>query len=500
MTPAKEKAPRANVGPANNAGENIPTVADHATQSEQALLGAILQEPATVLPVVEAVGLTAASFSDDFCVRAMEAIFSLRANDVAVDLVTVSEKMPGDARVNALDLGDCVDLCPTPAHAEHYARQVAEAERRRRLSEAARMAVEQLAKGGAVDVVAAQLRAASEAAEGAEIQNGGLPGIEAALDFLAEPIPEPPQIVRGVFRVGQVGMIASTAKAGKTWLMQHLALAVPNGLPWLKWQTTPGRVLYVDPELPAYDGQTRLVTVANAMGLDSIPEGLDLWRVKGESLTIGEMIPKIQRRQDQAGAPYALILLDSLYCLNGGRDENDNAEQAKTMQEFYALTAKTGAAVLVTHHFSKGNKSKTDHLDRASGAGVFTRAPDVFMTLTPHREPDCYSVETTCRSFPRPEPFVARWAFPLWKLADDLDPNCLKRHGEGRVARFTPQQMVDLLPSDGLTYVDWLAEAKTKLGCSKSTFNKLLTKIKAGKLVFFGFGKYIPERDSGDGE
>ena len=32
MTPAKEKAPRANVGPANNARGNIPTVADHATR------------------------------------------------------------------------------------------------------------------------------------------------------------------------------------------------------------------------------------------------------------------------------------------------------------------------------------------------------------------------------------------------------------------------------------------------------------------------------------
>ena len=137
-----------------------------ATQSERALLGAILQEPDAVLPIVEAAGLTAASFTDAVCVRALEAVARLRAGRSVVDLVTVAEAMDGEDGTNIVELGDCVALCPTVAHASYYVEQVREAERRRRLSAAARMATDALAKGGAVDVVAGQLKAATEAVGG----------------------------------------------------------------------------------------------------------------------------------------------------------------------------------------------------------------------------------------------------------------------------------------------------------------------------------------------
>ncbi len=456
--------------------------------AESVLIGALLQEHDPVFSVCQAHGITEASFTIERCARAWRTMERMRAERKPIELMSVASNYGDNACDAMIELEPMFKDCVTTAHATYYAQEVRNAERRRELHTAARMAVEQLDKGGAVEVVAANLREAGEAVAG----GAGGARIVAAQDFMAEPIPEPPQVIRSVFRAGQVGMIASTAKGGKTWLMQTLALAVPNGLRWLKWQTTPGRVLYVDPELPAYDGQTRFLTVADALGLDCIPDGLDLWRVKGETISIRDMIPKILLRQKQVGKPYSLILLDSLYCLNGGRDENDNTEQAKTMQELYALTAQTGAAVLVTHHFSKGNKAKTDHLDRASGAGVFTRAPDVFMTLTPHKEPDCYSVETTCRSFARPDPFVIRWTFPLWSLADELDPDHLKRPGAGRGPQFTPQQIVDLLPADGLSHADWWAKAKAQVKCGKTTFNNLLAKARADKLVMECFGKYLP--------
>lgn len=85
-----------------------------------------------------------------------------------------------------------------------------------------------------------------EAAE----QIGKPSGIITAEDLLSTNTPEPAQIIRGVLRAGQVGLIAAPPKAGKTWLLQNLALAVSTGGMWLAWRTTPGRVLLVDPELP----------------------------------------------------------------------------------------------------------------------------------------------------------------------------------------------------------------------------------------------------------
>lgn len=316
-------------------------------------------------------------------------------------------------------------------------------------------------------------------------------GIVSLKDFMAEPVPEPPQVIRDVLRAGQIAVGASSSKGGKTWLMQSLGLAVATGKSWLAWKTTPGRVLFIDPELCHYDGQRRMMKLMEAMGLKGPPEGFDFWRVKGKNLTIADVQRHVLKRMKETGVSYTLIIVDSVYCFGGGRDENSNSEQAETMQELYTLSELSGAAVFITHHFSKGNKSQTDHLDRASGAGVFARAPDVFMTLTPHQEPDCYTVETTCRSFARPEPFVARWEYPLWKIDEALDPDSLKRPGSGRGTQFTPDQIMDLLPADGLPHHEWLAKANKELGISKATFNRLLGKAKAKGLAVCGFGRYV---------
>lgn len=463
-----------------------------ATQSERALLGAILVEPDAVLPIVEAAGLTARSFSEPVCIRALEAVARLRSGRAVVDLVSVAEEMDGDGGTNMVELGDCVALCPTVAHASFYAEQVREAERRRKLSDAARLAADALSKGGAVDVVAAQLRAAGEAAEG----GGPGPQIVSAVDFLAEPIPEPPQVIHNVLRAEQVGMMSAPSKAGKSWLLLMLANAVASGMSWLRWPTTQGRVLYINAELSRFDLQKRLERIAEALDLTVIPPMLDVWHMKGTRKTIGQLIPAIVERQRRAGR-YALVVPDPLYSFNGEREENSNTEMAVTMAELSELTERTGAGCWISHHFSKGGQASKSHLDRGSGAGVLARSPDTILTMTEHGEADCYSVETTCRSFAKPEPFVVRWLYPLWQIASGLDPSDLKRAKAGRGALFTPGQIVDLLPEDGegLRHKEWMEKAEEEIGVKAATFNNLLRAAKERKMVRCDFGKYL--RDPG---
>ncbi len=97
------------------------------------------------------------------------------------------------------------------------------------------------------------------------------------------------------------------------------------------------------------------------------------------------------------------------------------------MAELSELAERSGAAVWVAHHFSKETNPRRITFDRAN-AGMYARAPDVFATFTRHEEEDCFTVETTCRSFPRPEPFVVRWEYPLWRISAELDPERLKQH------------------------------------------------------------------------
>lgn len=312
-------------------------------------------------------------------------------------------------------------------------------------------------------------------------------------DFLSEPLPKPRQIIREVLGESQVGMLAASAKAGKSFALQAACLCVSIGKDWMGWATTQGDTLYINGELPPYDLQTRPKCLAEALGIGEVPGNVDVWHLRGQRKTIRALLPQLLRRQDERGKPYSLIVPDPLYYFNGDRDENDNTAQAETMGELAELAERTGAAVLVAHHFSKGNKSLAEHLDRASGAGMFARAVDTFITLTAHEEPDCYTVETTCRSFAKPRKFVVRWDYPLWRVDEELDPDRLRPHpGAGRTPRFTPEGLVDLLPGDGLNHKDWLAAAQRELKIGRSRFNELIHMAKSTGLVVSAFGLYTP--------
>lgn len=456
-----------------------------ATQSERALLGAILQEHDRIYPVVQMEGITMASFTDDDCIRAWTAIEGLRNKGKIVDLVTVAEAMGGDTEGNWLTLGEMVEACPTTVHAEHYAREVREAERRRELHTGARLALEALARGESTEEVAEFFRAAGE---GVQCVVGG-PQIVSASEFAAVERMEPIQVVHGALRAGQVGILSASSKAGKSWALLAAGFAVATGDRWFGWNTAQGRVLYINAELPDYDLESRLILLGEALGLDDLPEGLDVLHLRGRPMTIPQLLPAILRRQRDYG-PYALIMPDPLYRFGQGRDENDNAVQALTMGELGELAEKTAAAVLAAHHFSKGNQSTRDHMDRASGAGMFARAPDLIATLTSHEEMDCYTLEATCRSFAKPDPVVVRWQYPLWTVADELDPERLKR-ALGRPAKYSIDDLLDLLPPEGLTHGDWFKKAKQDIGIGKTRFNELVRMAKGEGKVVSAFGNYV---------
>ena len=56
-----------------------------------------------------------------------------------------------------------------------------------------------------------------------------------------------------------------------------------------------------------------------------------------------------------------------------------------------------------------------------------SRATDTHLVLRPHEEEGCVVMDAVVRSFPPPEPICLRWQFPVWTIADDLDPTALKR-------------------------------------------------------------------------
>lgn len=455
--------------------------------NEHALAGAILSRPAEAMAIAAAEGVSSASFTDHLCAAIYSAAASLIQAGRPADMVTILDA--ADATDHAAEAAAFVDACRTIEFATHYARAVKAEQNRRDLRSSALAAIESADSGAEVASILTNLRTSLESIE----DQSRIAPIVPATDFAAEAIPEPPQVIHDVIRAGQVGMMAASSKAGKSWALLALAMSVATGSDWMGWQTTKGRVLYINAELSKYDMQRRLKELAFALGLPGVPAGLDVWHVRGDTKTIKTIIPEIMRRQRHTGQ-YGIILPDPLYSFNGGKDENDNTAQAEVMGWLSELAERSGAAVWVAHHFSKGNKRDVDHLDRASGAGMFARAVDTFCTFTRHAEDQAYSVEVTTRSFSKPEKFAVRWEYPLWVKAPDLDPEELKKPSKsGRKSKYSAEAVAALVPVDGRTHGVLYEAYHMDSGISLRHFNNLVQKCLEEKLLVKRNEKYFTQ-------
>ena len=90
-------------------------------------------------------------------------------------------------------------------------------------------------------------------------------------------------------------------------------------------------------------------------------QSLALWNLRGHNADLSLLRPKLE--EQLAKHQFGLIILDPAYKVLGNRDENANGEIASLMNEFEALAKKTGAAIVVAHHFAKGDSSAKNAID-----------------------------------------------------------------------------------------------------------------------------------------
>jgi RecA-family ATPase len=258
----------------------------------------------------------------------------------------------------------------------------------------------------------------------------GLPKIVSAAEFMATPRSEPPQIVAGVLHQGCKMIIGGASKARKSWTLIDLAVSVGSGTPWWNFPTHQGRVLYVNFELPEFAFQQRLAAISAAKAITDF-SGIDLWNLRGYATDFAILIPKILARIKEC--LYVLIILDPVYKGLGARDENKAGDIASLCNEIEKLAVQSGAAVAFGAHYSKGNQSAKEAIDRIGGSGVFARDPDVILTMTSHEDKDAYVVDLALRALPQVEPFVVRWQGVHFQRDAAADPARLR--GPGSTAK-----------------------------------------------------------------
>ena len=268
--------------------------------------------------------------------------------------------------------------------------------------------------------------------------NGDLPHIEDSFDLCLEPDDTPPEIVKGIFHQGSKVMLSGGSKSFKTWQLLQLAVCVAAGHKWLQFPTIKGRVLYLNFST-RWSSET--ITISKALGITHERGSLEIWNLRGYAASGEEILPKIA--QMAARRKYALIVLDPLYKLLGARDENSASDMSNLMNEVEKITVKTLAAIAFGTHFSKGNQSPKDAIDRMSGSGVLARDPDAILVSTEHKETNAFSVSMILRNLPPQEDFVMRFSAPIMVVDEELDPEELKqaKHGGGRTSATEERQV-----------------------------------------------------------
>ncbi|CAM1664722.1 hypothetical protein SMIE22_08380 [Streptococcus mitis] len=209
--------------------------------------------------------------------------------------------------------------------------------------------------------------------------NDDLPDPEGLADSW-DNLPElAPELIKGVLRQGHKMLIAGPSKAGKSFALIEMSIAIAEGKKWLSWECTQGRVLYVNFELDRPSALHRFRDVYQAMGL--APQNInniDIWNLRGKTVPMDKLAPKLIRRSLKKN--YIAVIIDPIYKVLTG-DENSADQMAHFTNQFDKVATELGSSVIYCHHHSKGSQGGKKSMDRASGSGVFARDPDALVDL-----------------------------------------------------------------------------------------------------------------------
>lgn len=229
-----------------------------------------------------------------------------------------------------------------------------------------------------------------------------------------------PCLIEGVLRQGHKMLLTGPSKAGKSFSLIELCIAIAEGKEWLGFPCTMGRVMYVNLELDRASCLHRFQDVYRAKGwLPNHVSNIDVWNLRGHSVPMDKLAPKLIRRAQKKGC--IAVVVDPIYKIITG-DENDAYQMSLFCNQFDRICRELGASVIICHHHSKGFQGAKKSRDRGSGSGVFARDPDAVLDLIELEQSDeidtsngqtAWRLEGDLREFQAFEPVNIWFDYPI---------------------------------------------------------------------------------------
>ena len=356
-------------------------VPPHDEDAEVAVLGGMIQDPDQVEPVRALLGRR--DFYRPAHGHVFEAILEEHAARSTVDLLLLRGRLEETGRLEEVGgveyLSHLVVQVPSAASTEHYARVVRTHAARRSAITAGHELIRMAQEGGPlgayrarVDRVLTQI----EAAAGTPLSTG-----TAAQLRTKDLEPPAPLVGDRILAAGHLLIVVGDGGAGKSWLTLELAVRLAGaGGSWAEHAIHgPLRVLYLGAEETEATLLERLhVLEDNGLVVDG--ERFVYWCPGAESLDLQDPVDRGRLEQTIRAGGFQLVVGDPLAELRVGPEANP--EFLEMFRALRAVRARTGAAMLFTHHTSKRNEHvRAGDGDRARGGTALRNCADAFLVL-----------------------------------------------------------------------------------------------------------------------
>lgn len=246
---------------------------------------------------------------------------------------------------------------------------------------------------------------------------------------IAANLPElAPELIQGVLRQGHKMLVQARSKAGKSFSLIELSIAISEGRQWLNLQCKQGQVLYINLEIDRPSFLHRIDRVRKALGIEKLTQGnLQILNLRGKSITLEQLVDMLE--DYTKGQNIRAVIVDPIYKLIEG-DENSAEAIRAFARHLDRIADTTGASIIYVHHHSKGAQGQKSSIDRSSGSGVFARDADAIIDMIEIDPTDAgvtlpegqtaWRVEGTLREFAPFKPFDIVFTYPIHVVRDDL--------------------------------------------------------------------------------
>lgn len=311
-----------------------------------------------------------------------QSLLSLERQNIPLNFITLGADLEERSQLEKVGgrtfLASLTDGVPRTDTIEPYARILKRKSRERKLYIQFNHALNQLAEGGEVEDIVANVKQFCESIN--EPEAYASTGIYKSLsDFFYADLNEPEQIFLGIRR-GEVVAFDAVTNQGKSTILLNLCLSMAGGqacIPLAPDSVIPRRILFVDCESPASmlrdDIKHMLKQIYNNELADGNFRTIVDCILRGKPLCLTRPDHFEQVIKWAKALKTDVVVIDTVASAFEVQDENSNAEiTRRVMNPLKRLAREANCAVIFTHHIGKSGETQSgEGAYKGRGASAF---------------------------------------------------------------------------------------------------------------------------------